>query len=141
MELFLQRREPSERGTLGDLFGNGVWCSFTLEDPKRSKKIAGDTCIPAGTYKIVMSYSNRFQRILPLLLDVPGFEGIRIHGGNTKEDTHGCILVAAKCDTFTKRLLQSRYQLDLLLDAWEKDPPTVITIKDYETPPDGKVNA
>jgi hypothetical protein len=56
-------------------------------------KIFGKTAIPYGTYKIIITYSNRFKRNLPLLLDVPGFEGIRIHPGNTAEDTHGCLLV------------------------------------------------
>lgn len=72
-------------------------CCETLEDKVRDLtkevKVFGETAIPAGIYKINITYSNRFKRDLPLLLNVPQFDGIRIHPGNTAEDTHGCILV------------------------------------------------
>jgi hypothetical protein len=86
-------REPSERGrTFGVLFVNGRYQCFTLEDEQRMTKIAGVTCIPAGTYKVSITYSPKFDRRLPLIHDVPGFTGIRIHTGNTASDTEGCIL-------------------------------------------------
>ena len=56
-------------------------------------KVYGKTCIPFGTYKIVVNMSPKFKRELPRLLDVPSFEGILIHRGNTAEDSAGCILV------------------------------------------------
>ena len=60
------------------------------------EKVYGKTCIPNGTYTVVLSYSNRFKRVLPELLNVPHFLGIRIHAGNSSDSTSGCILVGTK---------------------------------------------
>ncbi len=59
----------------------------------RRHKIIGKTAIPTGRYRILITRSRRFGRWLPLLLNVKGFEGIRIHAGNKPEDTRGCILL------------------------------------------------
>lgn len=64
-----------------------------MEDAVREEKIVGKTAIPAGTYQVIVNRLSKFKRDLPLLLDVPYFEGIRIHRGNTAKDTSGCILV------------------------------------------------
>lgn len=77
--------------------GNSFKC-FTLEDKVRDgdifkAKVQNQTAIPAGRYEVILNMSNRFKRYMPLLLNVPNFAGIRIHNGNTKEHTEGCILV------------------------------------------------
>lgn len=70
----------------------GLSDSMTIEEIKK-KKVYGETAIPTGKYKVVLDYSPKFKKILPHVLDVKGFEGIRIHSGNDKEDTFGCLLV------------------------------------------------
>lgn len=84
-----------------------------MEDKIRTVKIKHQTCIPSGTYKIVMTLSQRFKTILPLLLNVPNFEGIRIHAGNTTEDTSGCLLVGTAINGET--LLHSKVALQELM--------------------------
>lgn len=93
MQLQLVRKIFTDKSTIGELSVDGAFECFTLEDPVRPKKITGETAIPAGTYEVAVTFSNTFQKFLPLLLNVPNFEGIRIHTGNTPKDTIGCILV------------------------------------------------
>jgi len=93
MHLKLLRKTFTEESTVGVLSVNGQSECFTLEDKVRAVKIPGKTAIPAGIYEITITFSERFKKPLPLLLNVPNFSGIRIHAGNTAEDTEGCILV------------------------------------------------
>ena len=84
--------------TLGRLFVDGSLYGYTCEDADRKleaggQKIKGQTAIPRGLYRLTATLSNRFKRLMPLIQGVPGFEGIRIHGGNTAEDTEGCPLL------------------------------------------------
>ncbi len=100
-------REPTQHeATLGVLFINNAFHAFTLEDAIRAEKIAGRTCIPPGRYAVRLSWSPKFQRILPEVLDVPNFTGIRLHPGNTVADTDGCILVGLQRTALT--VLNSR---------------------------------
>lgn len=104
MELKLVRTEKTEESTIGNLYVNGIWEAFVLEDKDRgltqsmsleeikALKVHGKTAIPAGKYEVAITFSNRFQKYLPLLINVPGFEGIRIHPGNTEADSSGCLL-------------------------------------------------
>lgn len=93
MELLIKRTDYSEESTIGELSVDSQFECYTLEDKVRPVKIAGKTAIPAGRYEIVINQSQRFGRLLPLFLNVPNFEGVRIHPGNTAADTEGCILV------------------------------------------------
>lgn len=101
MDITLRRTNFTERSTIGELLINGVHQCYTLEDKMREQpgvpverwKAHGKTAIPTGRYQVVITHSARFDRDLPLLVAVPGFDGIRIHPGNTDKDTEGCILV------------------------------------------------
>ena len=105
LTLKIHRRFKGPDYTIGDLYINGVKFCNTLEDADRglkkcdpisvikSKKKYGETAIPTGTYHIIVNKSPKFGRDLPRLLEVPGFDGILIHAGNTAKDTLGCILV------------------------------------------------
>lgn len=99
MLIELHRKKETQYATLGDFYINGQFLCHVLEDvvrdlgPNGEGKVMGATAIPAGTYKVDITFSQRFQRELPILLDVPFFTGIRIHKGNTSENTHGCLLV------------------------------------------------
>ena len=105
MEITVKRKFKSNNYTIGSLYIDGKYFCDTLEDIDRGLtdsmsdsyiatiKVINQTAIPIGTYKVTITYSNRFKKLLPLINNVKGFSGIRIHSGNTKEDTSGCILV------------------------------------------------
>jgi hypothetical protein len=118
MQLTLLRSNYLADCIVGSLAIDGRPRCFTLEDVEREVKIPGKTAIPRGLYKLILDYSVRFQRQMPHILDVPGFEGIRIHAGNTAADTEGCILVGlTKANSF---IGQSRIAFDRLFDSLEK---------------------
>lgn len=100
MELLLTRRSLTKGATEGALY---ILEAYTLEDRVRplGEKVAGQTAIPAGRYRVVVDHSPRFGKLMPRLLDVPGFSGIRIHTGNKPDDTEGCILVGDDPTTLT----------------------------------------
>lgn len=104
MKMELHRKYRKSGYTIGILYINGRFICNTLEDTDRgltdkmsaneiaAVKVKGKTAIPTGTYPVMMSYSPRFKKQMPLICGVKGFEGIRIHSGNSAEDTEGCIL-------------------------------------------------
>lgn len=96
MRLVLLRNVFTDKSTIGDLLIDGNFFCYTLEDVVRlpNQKIYGKTAISTGKYEVVLSMSNRFKKLLPELLNVPNFTGVRMHGGNTSEDTEGCIVLA-----------------------------------------------
>jgi hypothetical protein len=94
MNLRLIRNDFQAERTMGILLIDGVEECYTLEDIVREgEKVYGKTAIPYGNYKIVIDFSPHFGMPMMHLLDVPMFDGIRIHPGTTEADTLGCILV------------------------------------------------
>lgn len=95
MKLKLVRKWKTSKSTIGELFVDGVFECFSLEDVERKfgVKVYGETAIPLGTYRVTVEFSPHFGRRVPHLWDVPGFDSILIHPGNTSVDTKGCILV------------------------------------------------
>lgn len=126
MKLELKRLYFKDTYTIGKLYINGVYQCDTLEDVTREIKIQDKTCIPAGTYKVIITMSNRFKKMMPLLLDVPYFEGIRIHSGNTSVDTSGCILVGL--NKIKGMVVNSRLMFDNLMGKIEHEKDITITI-------------
>jgi len=126
MEILIKRLHKTENSTIGELTINGKFECFTLEDKERDVKIKGETAIPKGTYKVIINKSNRFKKLLPLLIDVKGFEGVRIHPGNSNHDTEGCILVglARSTDYITK----SRKAFDALFAKMQLAEKITLTI-------------
>lgn len=98
MEISLHRRWFTDKSTIGELSVDGLFECYTCEDAVRDVKIKGITAIPYGRYKIIVTKSERFSKMaghdvyLPLLLNIPDYEGVRIHTGNKPEDTEGCLL-------------------------------------------------
>ena len=110
MIINLIRTTFSKNSTIGKMYVNGKFLGYTLEDVPRpyGVKVKGQTCIPEGVYTIGLSLSNRFQKIMPIIYTESdestlckggiSFTGVRVHGGNTHEDTEGCPLLAENCD-------------------------------------------
>jgi hypothetical protein len=93
MQLMVVRQPSDAACTLGKMYVNGAFECYTLEDTVRPVKIQNATAIPAGLYFVEVTMSPHFGKPLPLLKNVPNYEGVRIHSGNTAADTEGCILV------------------------------------------------
>lgn len=118
MKLTLKRIYKGEDYTIGKLYIDGRLFSNTLEDAVREIKIPGKTAIPTGEYEIMLTHSPRFHKIMPLLMNVPNFEGVRIHSGNTAKDTEGCILIGK--NTIKGQLTSSRVYTEMLYRTLQK---------------------
>lgn len=126
MKIEIKRLHKTEYSTIGEMTIDGIWECYTLEDIERPVKIKAETAIPKGTYKVIINQSNRFKKLMPLLLNVPEFEGVRIHAGNTNHDTEGCILVGR---TRSKDFIgQSRKAFDQLFEKMKKAKNITLTI-------------
>lgn len=135
MELKVERKWPKDTYTVGRLYVDGKMFCNTLEDRVRDlnteEKVYGETAIPAGRYRVIFNWSPKFGRNLPRLLNVPHFEGILIHPGNTAADSAGCILVGK--NSAVGRLSESRDTSDrlnvLIEDAQRRGEDIFITVE------------
>ena len=127
MELNVKRIARKDGYTIGRLFINNEYFCDTLEDTDRglkdtmqvneilAKKVKAQTAIPTGKYDVILTFSPRFKRVLPLLLSVKGYEGVRVHAGNTNKDTEGCLLVGENKEK--GQVLNSRATLEKLMSV------------------------
>ena len=127
MEIRVKRIARKDGYTIGKMYINGAYFCDTLEDTDRglkdtmqvneilAKKIKAQTAIPTGKYDVILTFSPRFKRVLPLLLNVKCYEGVRIHAGNTAEDTEGCLLVGENKER--GKVINSRATLEKLMSV------------------------
>lgn len=143
MELILDRKWCKDTYSIGRLYIDGQFFSNTLEDKDRGLtqsmseadvkkiKVYGETAIPKGKYNVVINYSNKFKRLMPYIMNVKGFEGIRIHEGSTAKDSLGCILVGN--NTAVGRISNSKSTYTKLYSklktAFNKGEKITLTIK------------
>ena len=116
----------TEESYTGTLFINEKQECYTLENTPKSGKL-----IPEGTYDLINTYSPKFKRMLPLVNNVPGFKGIRIHAGNTKKDTYGCILVGnvRGKDIIYNSQVTLKKLIEKLNEAWKNNEKITIELK------------
>ena len=117
-------------GRLEDETGNRICDTLepTWRDYKGGElKVPKKSAVPEGTYPVVITKSKKFGKYLPLLVGVPGFEGIRIHSGNTNKDTEGCILVGQNLEK--GKVLMSRITLERLMKLIENEKRVFLTIE------------
>lgn len=141
MELNVKRIARKDGYTIGRLFINNEYFCDTLEDTDRglkdtmqvneilAKKVKAQTAIPTGKYDVILTFSPRFKRVLPLLLSVKGYEGVRVHAGNTNKDTEGCLLVGenkAKGQVINSRATLEKLMSILLECEKRKEKVTIL---------------
>ena len=143
MDIVIVRKYLKDTYTIGKMFIDGEYFCDTLEDKDRGIhlgmnvseiqkiKVYGETAIPAGMYKVIITYSNTFKRKLPLIVNVPAYTGVRIHRGNYAKDTFGCVLVgkntakgmvleSAKTEVALMKLLEGQDEINLII-TYETD--------------------
>ena len=139
MELKIIRTKSNKEYTEGKLYIDGAYFCDTLEDQDRglyqhmslaeikAVKVYGETCIPYGNYKVELSYSPKFKKIMPAILNVKGFTGVRIHNGSYTEHTLGCSLVGIKYKD--GMLTNSRKTFNELMQRLQNQKEITLTIE------------
>lgn len=139
MRLTLKRIANKKTYCIGKLYINGKYFCDTLEDVDRGLdstmteeeikkiKVKSETAIPTGIYKIILNYSPKFKKVMPLITNVKGYSGVRIHTGNSAKDTEGCLLVGK--NTVVGRLTESRKMYDALFKRLQQKGSNDITIE------------
>lgn len=139
MKLLLKRIAKKEKYTIGKLYIDGEYFCDTVEDTDRNLysymdvgeisrlKVYGETAIPYGTYKVRLSMSYKYKKILPEIMNIPGWTGVRIHSGNTAEDSLGCIIVGQ--NKAVGKVLNSRVTMNALMEKLEGHDDIEITIE------------
>jgi hypothetical protein len=125
MELVVDRFSPTDTDDIGKLSVNGEFFCYTMENPDRPEKIKGITAIPEGIYKVGRRISPHFGVMVPWILDVPNFQYVLIHWGNTVKDTEGCLIVGARIGTLDNQ----RAVLDSK-PTWDKLAPLIFAALD-----------
>lgn len=131
LKIEVKRYHFGETCTLGKMYLNGRFHGYTLEDKYRALngncalKVQNKTAIDNGSYKAILSHSPRFKRILPELLNVPCFANIRIHGGNTADNSEGCILLGGNTDMVSK-IWACKEKVDGLVAAMKGKECTIV---------------
>lgn len=143
MEIRVKRIARKDGYTIGQMSLNNEYFCDTLEDTDRglkstmsveeivARKVKGQTAIPTGKYEVILTYSLKFKRVLPLLLNVPGYQFIRVHHGNFPSSTDGCLLVGE--NKIKGQIVNSRATLErlmsVLLECEKKKEKVTITIE------------
>lgn len=119
MVIRINRQYLKDQYTIGKLYIDDEYFCDTIEDAVRAEKVPDKTAIPYGIYDIILSMSDKFKRVLPLVLRVENFTGIRIHRGNSAEDSSGCIIIGEN-KLIGKVINSTKYEtelIQLMLDA------------------------
>ena len=143
MRLTLKRIANRKDYCIGKLYINGKYFCDTLEDVDRGLddsmsedeikqlKVKTQTAIPVGIYTVLLTYSPKYKKVMPLINNVKGYSGIRIHSGNSSKDTEGCLLVGK--NTVIGRLTDSRNTFNALFKRLQQKGSNKITIEIYRT--------
>lgn len=127
MEIRVKRIARKDGYTIGKMYINGAYFCDTLEDTDRglkstmsvdeilARKVKAQTAIPTGKYDVILTFSPKFKRVLPLLLNVPGYQYIRVHHGNLPSSTDGCLLVGE--NKIKGQIINSRATLEKLMSV------------------------